>query len=741
METQEILISLQADTSSALANIRKFRAENERLRAEMKKNKDTIAALMEKGKDMTQEDVVEIAKLRDQNEKLTAAVKQNNQAITDNVKVVELQVAQDRKSAKEIAVKERSLRELRAEAAALTRQYEAMSGADRVGEVGQRVAAQLKKVNEEIRSTTFAVGNFKDNIGNYVSALQGMPGPLGQVGSGIGLLSNGMGGLDKGMKAIMKNPILLLVGLLIQALMKAASAIQKNEELTDRLSEAFASLDPILDLIGKAFDRLAGYLVKFAEWFGNVVTELAGTNKEAAEAVERAKQLRREEKELEKAQRAYIVESAKAEAQVAELRAKAADKERYTATERLRMLDKAIAVETAQAAKRKHFAEERLRLLRLEADRGANDAAANQELAEAEAEVYRETQALNQKVRQLNGERLAAIKAIKEEEKTIQEVFASVARNEQQRRVNAAKKRLDELNETLADVADIEEQAMLLRHEKEMQAETELAMKISDIRDNEVYTEEARNALVEDLRAEHAVKLAAIEDEYAATLLATRQRDEDALSAQLEREAEMVKKTAEAEAAARAEAEKRYQAKRKAILTAGATFSASISDELARQSRAAFEAKKAADIANAITSTYESANGAYSALAGIPIVGPALGAAAAAAAVASGIVNVKNIAETSFGGNEAPTAAASASTPTAVSQGASSPAYNSQGATSLATISAISRPSSPVSGSVTTDIATGVSEAIRDMPSPTVSVTEFESVKRGLDAKRAMVAH
>lgn len=57
-------------------------------------------------------------------------------------------------------------------------------------------------------------------------------------------------------------------------------------------------------------------------------------------------------------------------------------------------------------------------------------------------------------------------------------------------------------------------------------------------------------------------------------------------------------------------------------------------------------AGKAAAIANATIQTYESANASYKSLAGIPIVGPALGAAAAGAAIVSGVANVKKITAT-----------------------------------------------------------------------------------------------
>ncbi len=57
---------------------------------------------------------------------------------------------------------------------------------------------------------------------------------------------------------------------------------------------------------------------------------------------------------------------------------------------------------------------------------------------------------------------------------------------------------------------------------------------------------------------------------------------------------------------------------------------------------------KAAAIATATVDTYKAANAAYSAMAGIPIVGPALGAAAAAAAIAAGLMNVGKITGVQF---------------------------------------------------------------------------------------------
>ena len=61
---------------------------------------------------------------------------------------------------------------------------------------------------------------------------------------------------------------------------------------------------------------------------------------------------------------------------------------------------------------------------------------------------------------------------------------------------------------------------------------------------------------------------------------------------------------------------------------------------------------KAAAITNTTIATYESATQAYKALAGIPVVGPALGAAAAGVAIGSGLANVAAIQGARFQGGD-----------------------------------------------------------------------------------------
>jgi hypothetical protein len=80
-----------------------------------------------------------------------------------------------------------------------------------------------------------------------------------------------------------------------------------------------------------------------------------------------------------------------------------------------------------------------------------------------------------------------------------------------------------------------------------------------------------------------------------------------------------------------------------------------------KQGGAAFEAMKAFRIGETIMNTYSAAVGAYNALASIPYVGPALGAAAAAAAIAFGMAQVSAISSMKPGGGSASVSASAGS--------------------------------------------------------------------------------
>lgn len=119
-----------------------------------------------------------------------------------------------------------------------------------------------------------------------------------------------------------------------------------------------------------------------------------------------------------------------------------------------------------------------------------------------------------------------------------------------------------------------------------------------------------------------------------------------------------------------------------------AYFLTQMSAMMQSHNRAAFEIGKAAAISKAIVDTITAAQGSYAALAGIPYVGPFLGAAAAAAAIVVGVANVEKIRNTQFGAGNTSTPVFSASPvtgiPTASTAGAAATSVTPPSVASMA---------------------------------------------------------
>ncbi len=84
-------------------------------------------------------------------------------------------------------------------------------------------------------------------------------------------------------------------------------------------------------------------------------------------------------------------------------------------------------------------------------------------------------------------------------------------------------------------------------------------------------------------------------------------------------------------------------------LASASSFFGQLGAMMSSQHRTAFNIGKAAAISQTIIDTYRGAQGAFAALAGIPIVGPILGAAAAGAAIIAGMARVQAIRSQQFG--------------------------------------------------------------------------------------------
>jgi len=426
---------------------------------------------------------------------------------------------------------------------------------------------------------------------------------LGVIGSVTGNLLDLLADLGENIISVFENPK--------QALIDFKNLIVEN--ITNR----FEAIIDTLGFLGSAFKKVfsgdfSGALEdakKAGSSYIDSVTGVKNTLDKTAEAVKNfskeivddanaAAKIADQRANAEKKARDLIVERAEAERKIAELREKAVNKDKFTAQERIKFLEEAGRVSDELAAKEVEVAR-----LRLEAKQTENALTKSNkddlnEAAQLEASVIQlETQRLNLQKR-LSTELLTSRREVTAEEK-------------------ADLKELSDLKKTLRDAEAVSEQE---------KRELEL-IKIQEHYDNLIAQANENNIKTDELEAARDEAKRLKQEVFD-------KQDEEKRKKKLKDEEETSQAVIDI---AKAEA----KAKQENLAKVGNALS-SFSEIAGKETAAG----KALAIASTLIQTYQSAQSSYASLAGIPVVGPALGVAAAGAAVFAGMKQIQNIKKT-----------------------------------------------------------------------------------------------
>lgn len=267
--------------------------------------------------------------------------------------------------------------------------YKKLSDEQRNSDIGKSMAESLSNLSESINNSKKEVGNFTSNIGQYAQgateAFNNMGISIGALQGPFNLATKGAKGFKDILSVISAHPIIAMLSVLIAILMKAASAIKDNEELTMRLHQAFSVFQPILDGISNAFDWLAEKIVKVVEGFGKLWEWLHRNNPEMSEQIKLNKDLSKAEDDLVKKTREVNEENSKKQAEVERLREEAAATE--DVLEKQSLLQEAAQIQAEIDQANIDLAKEDLRIKEERAKQTANDTKANEELAAAKKKV------------------------------------------------------------------------------------------------------------------------------------------------------------------------------------------------------------------------------------------------------------------------------------------------------------------------------------------------------------------
>lgn len=231
-----------------------------------------------------------------------------------------------------------SYNELVRELSLLKEQWRSTTDAAERAQLGERINA----VNDRLKTMDASVGVFGRNVGNYIGAVDHLTAGLTSMGGGATKLINPIKGVTAGFKTLSSTPAVAVMGLFASLLMKVIDGLGSAEDNTNKMSQALAPLKAIGDAVTKVMQALGSAVVWVAEKFGALTAAIFGNN----DAMKERQALAEKEAQLAAQERESIVKNAQAEKDIAELRAKAADKTKYTATERIDFLKKAGDLES-----------------------------------------------------------------------------------------------------------------------------------------------------------------------------------------------------------------------------------------------------------------------------------------------------------------------------------------------------------------------------------------------------------
>lgn len=346
-----------------------------------------------------------------------------------------------------------SLNEMRRKLSLLQNTYASLSKEQRENDaVGGEMLRQIQSLGTEVKTTEATMLDFRRNVGNYPQVMAGVIPSFNKFQNAIQGVGNVFqGGFKQGLKTagqsvikfgaqLLATPIgwiAAAVAGLVAIFAKLQAAFKKNDNAGTAVKKLFASFQPIITAFEKALQAVVGWLGKMADGLANLIARFSGSAAAAQELVTA-------QDNLEQAEREYTENSAKRNAEVAELRDKAADKEKYNAEERIAMLKRAQSLEAQNLADEKKIKAEQLRLLEEEAQKNVDTSdemenkisAARAAMYEAEEKYYTGTRRLASELRKAESD------AAKDEEDKAKEI-ENKRKEQAERRKEIAKSVLD----------------------------------------------------------------------------------------------------------------------------------------------------------------------------------------------------------------------------------------------------------------------------------------------------------
>lgn len=491
-DTTTKILEVVVDNNKAVAAI----AEYNRLIDEQKAKQKDLAQQFKDG-EISQEDYYKaMAQSKEVMKTYTRQMQEISKEVQNNIKMDTEQVG--------------SLRALRAELSNLTKQYDSLSEADRMSEVGLKLKAQIDDTTVRLKTSEEQTGRFYRNVGNYAN---GFVEAFTRMGGSMGGLQGPMNLVKNGFNAISATPLIAILGALVTIIQKVIQSLKSSEASMQAVTAAMAPLNAAGRLMQVVMQKLGEGIVKVVETLTRWADKLGLIN----EAMKVEQQLVKDELALQLREREVIKQNADSQLKISQLKAQAADKATYSAKERLGFLQEALAEEDAVAKREMELAQERYRILEEQSKLAENSKEENDALAQSYAAMRQAEQAYYDKSRELTGQMVEAKAAIAAEEKAA----AAARKAATDAEIKAAEdqlKLLTEAEEHALDIKTREIEARLKLVEegslKEYQLQQELLKAQLDADLQRLASEEGTDELIKLRREQFIADMEALDQSW-----------------------------------------------------------------------------------------------------------------------------------------------------------------------------------------------------------------------------------
>ena len=548
------------------------------------------------------------------------------------------------------------------------------------------------KKTKELKTVERRLGSIKSEIKGTAGAIEGLPGPLGAA-------VQGAMGLGKAFLALLVNPIIAIIAGISAALMGLYKAFTATDEGATMVEGGMKALGIIMDkLIGFALDvghflvkafqdpkqaliDIGGFikenlfnhfmgllelipnlgkamvLVFKGEWGAaskiavdsfaklylgveNATDKAKAFGKEIGDAVSAGQDLSKMFDDLSDRTREYSIIAEKNKNTINALILASKDHGK-SEKERMDLLNKASKLETETFNKEKGFAEEKLKLIHDEnAATIANQKLEGKKLSISDEARQKEVDAINA-VETLRGDSIELQQKIANRKSALIDSINA----DQQKAFEDEQKRVEKENQDQIDKlkqgqenSDFEAAEFQKRDDKIIELTQAREDFLNSIGKNSQDLKFERN------EKERLAFIKNLEEERDLTIQNGKDKIQAEIDFKAQKEAidnEFAKRSTQLGQAQLEWEKKSQEDKLNSILSTTSQTLSDLSEIFADN----FEAQKAFAIADTLISTYQSAQKSYLSLAGIPVVGPALGGAAAGISIIAGLARVAKIRE------------------------------------------------------------------------------------------------